>query len=280
MNNSYRGIFVTDLDGTLRQDGRITEQDRLALAALAEHNILRVIATGRSLHSARICLEPDFPADCLILSTGNQIMNWKTGEILFSSFLPGHAVRDICRLLTALDMNFMVHDEFPDNHRFAFRRSEHRVNDFERRLDLHAALGRELDNSVETASQIVAIVDADHETLHERVARDLDNLSVIRATSPLDGRSVWIEIFAANVSKADGIRRIVEHHGLHGVPMAAIGNDHNDKDMLDLAHLAYRVGNSHLCPDARYITAPDTNGAVAFAIGHYTDTLHSGMKHT
>lgn len=279
MNRSYEGIFVTDLDGTLMQGGRIARKDRAALEALKEHNILRVIATGRSLHSARTCLDPDFPVDFLILSTGNQVLNWKTGEILFSSFLPGRAVHDICQLLAELDLSFMVHDEFPDNHLFAFHRSEHRVADFERRLALHAALGRELDDSVEAASQVVIIVDAGQEALHERLVRTLGDLSVIRATSPLDGRSVWIEIFAATVSKADGIRRIVEHHGLHGVPVAAIGNDHNDKDMLDVAHLAYRVDNSHLARDGRYITAPDTNGAVAFAIGHYTDTLHSGMTH-
>jgi len=280
MNRSYRGIFVTDLDGTLMQGGRIAAQDRAALEALKERNILRVIATGRSLHSIQTCLEPDFPTDFLILSTGNQIVNWKTGELLFSSRLPGQMVSDICRLLADLDLSFMVHEEFPDNHYFAFRRSEQRVEDFERRLALHAAFGHELDGSIKSASQIIAIVDAGNETLHEHVARRLHDLSVIRATSPLDGRSLWIEIFAAKVSKAEGIRRIAEHHGLHGVPVAAIGNDHNDKDMLDLAHLAYRVDNSHLHQDARYITAPDSNGAVAFAIGHYTDTLQSGMTHT
>jgi hypothetical protein len=279
MKPSCRGIFVTDLDGTLRQDGQIAQQDRAALTRLAGHNVLRVIATGRSLHSVRTCLEPDFPVDFLILSTGNQILNWKTGEVLFSSLLPDRAVREICHLLEELDLSFMVHDEFPDNHRFAFRRSGRRVEDFERRLALHAPLGRELDDCGAPASQVVAIVDAGQESLHEHLARKLHDLSVIRATSPLDGRSVWIEIFAAAVSKADGIRRIVEHHGLRGLPVAAIGNDHNDKDMLDLAHLAYRVGNSHLDPDARYIAAPDSNGAVAFAIGHYTDTLHSGMTH-
>lgn len=280
MNRSYQGIFATDLDGTLMHGGRIAAEDRAALETLKERNILRVIATGRSLHSARTCLEPGFPADYLVLSTGNQVLNWQTEEMLFSSLLPGRAVHEICRLLTDLDLSFMVHDAFPDNHRFAFHRSGRRVEDFERRLALHAPLGRKLEGRAETASQVVAIVDAGHETLHEHVARRLHDLSVIRATSPLDGRSLWIEIFAAKVSKAEGIRRIAEHHGLHGVLVAAIGNDHNDKDMLDLAHLAYRVDNSHLHQDARYITAPDSNGAVAFAIGHYTDTLQSGMTHT
>jgi hypothetical protein len=42
---------------------------------------------------------------------------------------------------------------------------------------------------------------------------------------------------------------IVNHHGLHGALMAAIGNDHNDKDMLDLAHFSYRVDDAFLDDD-------------------------------
>ena len=50
--DAYRGIFVSDLDGTLLRGGRIPEDDRDALAGLRDCGVLRVIATGRSLHSA------------------------------------------------------------------------------------------------------------------------------------------------------------------------------------------------------------------------------------
>ena len=278
--DAYRGIFVSDLDGTLLRKGRISEDDRHALASLRGHGVLRVIATGRSLHSAEACLPEDFPVDYLILSTGNQIMDWRTREVLRSSGLPGEDVRAICTFLRGLGVSFMVHDDFPHNHRFAYHRGEARVEDFERRLALHAQGGREESccREMPGASQIVAIVDADREALHGHVARSLKNHSVIRATSPLDGRSVWIEIFAANVSKAAGIRHIIEHHGLHGALMAAIGNDHNDRDMLDLANVPFKVDDAFLDDDDRYITTPDNNDAVAYAVAHYMEILNSGMK--
>lgn len=278
--DAYRGIFVSDLDGTLLRGGRISEDDRDALAGLRDCGVLRVIATGRSLHSAQKCLAEDFPVDYLILSTGNQIMDWRTREVLRSSRLPGEDVRAICTFLRGLGVSFMVHDDFPHNHRFAYHRGEARVEDFERRLAIYAQVGREepLCQAMPAASQIVAIVDAGREALHEHVARSLKNHSVIRATSPLDGRSVWIEIFAANVSKAAGIRHIVEHHGLHGALVAAIGNDHNDRDMLDLAHVPFKVGDAFLDDDDRYVTTPDNNDAVAYAVAHYMELLNSGMK--
>lgn len=273
----YRGIFVSDLDGTLLRGGRISPDDLAAFAGLREHGVLRVIATGRSLHSAASCLPEDFPADYVILSTGNQLVHWPSREVLRSSYLLGSEIQDICVILRGLDLNFMIHDVFPHNHGFSFSRGPKRVEDFERRLALHAHHGREADGCAGEASQILAIVDAADADLYARIARDLDGLSVIRATSPLDGNSVWIEIFAGGVSKAAGVRDIVDRHGLQDALLAAIGNDHNDRDMLDMAHVPFKVQNSFLDGEDRYLTAPDTTDAVARAIAQYTDMLQAGI---
>lgn len=279
MIGPYRGIFVSDLDGTLLRDGRISTDDLDALSRLGELGILRVIATGRSLYSAQACLPFDFPVDYLVLSTGNQVINWQTREMLRSLSLSGQEVQDICAFLRQLEVNFMVHDDFPDNHRFAYHRGKARISDFERRLAMYEAHCREeaACGKMNNASQILAIVDAGEAVLHDLIARELGNHSVIRATSPLDDRSIWIEIFAQNVSKADGIMHIVDHHGLHGALMAAIGNDHNDKDMLNLAHIPFRVDDAFLDDDEKYITTPSNTSAVAFAIAHFMDILHSDM---
>lgn len=275
----YRGIFVSDLDGTLLRDGRISPEDLEAFAALGGRGILRVIATGRSLHSAEACLPGSFPADYLVLSTGNQVMHWGTREVLRSSRLLADEIQAICSSLRGLGLNFMVHDDFPGNHGFAFSRGHKRVEDFERRLALHAAHGREMNGCawMDVASQVLAVVDAEDEGLHELLAREFAGQSVIRATSPLDGRSVWIEIFAAGVSKAKGVQDIVERHGLREALIAAIGNDHNDRDMLDMAHVPFKIGNSFL-GDGSYITAPNTSDAVARAIAHYTELLQADAE--
>ncbi len=274
---AYRGIFVSDLDGTLLRGGRISPEDLAAFDGLHAHGVLRVIATGRALHSAEACLPADFPADYVILSTGNQVVHWKTREVLRSSCLLGDEIQGICSTLRGMGMSFMIHDDFPHNHGFAFSRGAKRVGDFERRLALHAPNGREMNGCVdmERASQVLAIADAEDEGLYARIVRELAGCSVIRATSPLDGSSVWIEIFATGVSKAAGVTDIVNRHNLHGAPVAAIGNDHNDRDMLDMAHMPFKIEDSFL-GDEKYLTAPNTNDAVARAIAHYTEMLQAG----
>jgi HAD superfamily hydrolase (TIGR01484 family) len=281
MNATYHGIFVSDLDGTLLRDGRISAGDMQAFDGLREHKILRVIATGRSLYSAKACLSDDFPADYLILSTGNQIVNWPTGEVVRSASLSAAQVRDICLFLRSLEVSFMVHEDFPHNHRFSFHKGAKNVADFDRRLALYASHAQEMTNCPGDvpASQIVVIVDSDDLTMHDRIVARLEKNSVIRATSPLDDTSVWIEIFATDVSKATGIAHLVERHGLHGLPSAAIGNDHNDRDMLDFVGMPFKVAGAFLDND-NYITTPESGDAVAFAIARYINAIHSGMTDT
>lgn len=280
MTAPYKGIFVSDLDGTLLRGGRISEQDIRALHGLKDQGILRVIATGRSLYSAHSCLAHDFPADYLILSTGNQIVTWPAQEVMRSASMSGSEVRDICLFLRTLGVSFMVHENFPHNHRFAYHRGRIGVQDFDRRLARYENHSREQMDCIDisTASQIVVIVDGNDAAMHDRIVGKLEKNSVIRATSPLDGQSVWIEIFAADVSKASGIKHLVDHHGLHGVLSAAIGNDHNDRDMLDLVHMPFKVADAFLDGENRYITTPENCDAVAFAIAQYMETIQSGTN--
>jgi hydroxymethylpyrimidine pyrophosphatase-like HAD family hydrolase len=66
-----RGLFVTDLDGTLlRSDRTFAQSDLKALHRLGELHIIRVIATGRSIFSFNTVVDSALPIDYVIFSTG------------------------------------------------------------------------------------------------------------------------------------------------------------------------------------------------------------------
>jgi hypothetical protein len=50
--------------------------------------------------------------------------------------------------------------------------------------------------------------------------------------------------------------------------------------MLDMAHIPFKVGNSHLDGEDSYLTVPDTQDAVALAIAQYTQMLQAGATGT
>ena len=74
-------LLATDLDGTLlNAERRAGERDLGTLRELAAAGVCRAAVTGRSLHSVRRVLPPDFPIDYLVFSSGTGILDWRSGE--------------------------------------------------------------------------------------------------------------------------------------------------------------------------------------------------------
>lgn len=278
---SYRGIFVSDLDGTLLDtQARISTKNQQAFDKLGQHGILRIIATGRSLHSVNQCLPDNFPVDYVILSTGSHLMDWTSKKNLLATSFTSASTSAIWTELYRMRTNFMAHGPIPENHRFYFWQTADDVPDFSRRLQLYAPWAKAAANcpSDFAASQFLVIAPREKYRIIEHIRAVLSHCSIITATSPLDHESWWIEIFPSQVSKATGVFRIQDCTKTTDLPVGAVGNDFNDQDMLEYAHFSYRVENATFGPDDRYISVPaNTNHGVAFAIEDYLQ--RKSVKH-
>lgn len=243
-------LIATDLDGTLLgPDRSISEANLAALHALGERGVVRVVATGRSGYSAHQVLPPSTPIDYLVVSSGAGIIRWSDGAYLHTQGLRGDQTAAAVQAFVALEVDFMVHDPIPDNHRFRFRRAQGCI-DFERRLAHYEAFATEhvlaeAGAWASEACQLVAVHDADRDDVLPEIETRLSELTVVRTTSPLDHGSVWIEVFPATVSKSQACAWIAERHGLTSADVAAVGNDTNDLDMLHWAGRSFAVGNAH-----------------------------------
>jgi len=272
----YRGIFVSDLDGTLLgAEAKISATNRLAFESLGNNGILRVIATGRSLHSVRRCLSPDFPVDYVILSTGNHLMNWAQARHVRKHGFSEHETAHVAAILRSIRLNFMMHGEIPENHHFYYSEFAPHLPDFSRRVALYEPYARELARCPTTfcASQFLVVL-PEGQTDREQLRSTLAPWSVIFATSPLDHASIWVEIFPENVSKSSGIAWIQQYLRLENTLVGAIGNDFNDQDMLDSAQHAYRVDNATFSGNGHYRNVPtNEHDGVAFAIQDFLQRI-------
>jgi hypothetical protein len=254
-------MVVTDLDGTLFQPhARLSPVDRDTLLALGAGGTRRVAATGRSLFSARKVMGAEFPIDYLVFSSGAGVLAWPSQSLLRSSSLSAADVETAARVLLEAGLDFMVHRPIPDNHHFRYYAASGRENpDFRRRCEIYSEFARAGDPQApvfEEACQLLA-VDADPRSgRHEVLRRRLAHLQVIRATSPLDGRSVWIEIFPRSVSKALGAAWLAEREGIDPREVLAVGNDYNDLDLLQWAGSSFVVANAPADLRARFRTVP------------------------
>ncbi|HCY87103.1 MAG TPA: HAD family phosphatase [Desulfobacteraceae bacterium] len=248
-------LFVTDFDGTLLSDDRrIHPRDLDTLARLKDNDIITAIATGRSLFSFYRALNQmgldaeRLPVDYLIFSTGAGITSLESGNLLLSRDIPTSGIKEICRCFDGMGFDYMVHKAIPDTPYFLYRENGLNHNpDFYHRIRLYPDFGRPLDAEptlYDRATEVLAILPGGVRpgTL-ATIQAHLAGFSVIHATSPLDHRSAWIEVFHPEVSKSRSVGWLARRLGIRQEQVVAVGNDYNDRDLLDWAGLGFLVSN-------------------------------------
>ena len=233
----------SDLDGSLKDNRQNIPQTNLdTLTELGRLGIVRVLATGRSLYSARKVIAPDFPIDYLVFSSGAGIMDWQNQKLLCSHHLYEDCTVEITSFLKDNSLDFMLHGSIPDNHHFVYHQHTQNNHDFKRRLDLYAdfSLPMNWQQRYGPCSECIVIVSAEKtEEIYGILKQNLPQFSIIRATSPLDQQSGWLEIFPTQVSKSQAAEWLTAHLGISG--HMAFGNDYNDLDLLHWTDQAFVV---------------------------------------
>ncbi len=247
MSKVQPNMIISDLDGTLlSNENSFHKRDMKTLYSLGKNNIIRVIATGRNLFSAKKVLNDDFPIDYLIFSSGAGVYNWQTKKLIHSNYLENKDVKDISKILINNDVDFMIHEMIPENHKFVYHKAHENNIDFNNRCKLYKDFAVPLDVSTElykNACQIIAIF-PNKVHLFENMKRKFSDIKVIRATSPLDGESIWMEIFPIHVSKGHGVEWLCNYLGIDKNSTLGVGNDYNDLDLLEFTRYSYMVENS------------------------------------
>ncbi|MCD6117824.1 HAD family phosphatase [bacterium] len=246
MKNSNIKMILTDFDGTLfRSDRAVSRRDWNTLISLGENSVTRVVATGRSYFSFSNVVSNDFPIDFLIFSSGAGIMDWKTGKILKKHSMHPDYVETMIDKLIKMNVDFFVHYPVPENHAFKYFYSGREETDFSARVALYEDYAEPLNGRAEKfgpACQFIVIIPND-EDRYFSITDELKGTHIIRSTSPLDGESIWIEIFPPEVSKSSAAEWLCKFIGIEQKTTFGIGNDYNDIDLLKWTEKSAVVSN-------------------------------------
>jgi Cof subfamily protein (haloacid dehalogenase superfamily) len=240
-------MVVTDLDGTLLNSNReVSSEDFNTLIELGEQGIIRVIATGRSPFSFQRVMPAEFPIDYLVFSSGAGIMDYRTKEILYTKNLPEQIVRTIASQLHEMDVTFKVLAPVPDNHYYVYYQNGELHPDFARRMELYRGFEKPISfdpPNFGEACQFLIILPPDPARFEELKAL-FHGVKVIRATSPLDHESIWMEIYHEEVSKGNAVESLCKTHQIKHSEVLGIGNDYNDTDLLGFVGNPFVVANA------------------------------------
>jgi hypothetical protein len=215
------------------------------------------------------------PVDYLIFSTGAGVMDYPGGRILRNIALAPEHVLSISSVLDQLRLDYMIHRPVPDTVHFIYSQHNPGNTDFIRRLQIYKFFATPLSPAMLAgfggATEVLCIVSQDHgHQIAARLAGIFKQFSVIKATSPLDGKSLWIEIFAPSVSKSKAAKWLAETCGVIRDMVCAVGNDYNDEDLLRWAGQSFVVANSPQVLQTQFKTvASNNNGGVAEAAARW-----------
>lgn len=226
-------MFVTDFDGTLADDNsEVSESTISELEKLTSKDIVRVVATGRSLFSLKTVIDSNFPIDFLVFSSGIGVYDWKNQILLQENSINEEDTSNIYNYLVENDYDFMVQLPVPNNHFFHHKSSGKLNEDFNTRVNYYESHGVEtIVDCPQNSSQFVIICPEEADSLRV-ITEKFNHLKVVKATSPLDRKSIWVEILPQGISKASGIEFLRKRLDVHINEIVSVGNDYYDLDML------------------------------------------------
>lgn len=235
----YR-LAVADVDGTLvERGGDVPPEAREAIRRFREAGGIFVLATGRPLPGVLHYLEDLELPDPAIILNGAQVYDRKQGQVIYHRSLSREVTLRAVELCRQFDLEpFLYYDG-----QVYVRGPGSRVSHYERKDRLSCqpvgdlrtlALGRE-----EGAAKILFIGPVEEGfALGESLRREGFSIHVVQSDAD------FVEILPPGTSKGVALRWLRERLGIPREEVMAIGDQQNDRELLEEAGCGVAVANA------------------------------------
>lgn len=259
----FKAVFI-DIDGTLiKSDHSISKATISILQQLKEKNIIVILVSARPLHGILpIAQKVDLLDSPISSLNGSYIAS--NGTIIFESLID---VDTVARLHKALQLYNATIIYYEKMQWFAAIKNKHAIKEqkitevpitiqpFETTL-AHWKATKSGPNKILVIAEpnVVAKIQQD-------LKPDFD-------LNMWTSKPVYLEMMNRNASKSKAIQFLMERYKLRQPEIIAIGDNFNDKEMIEYAGLGIAMGNA---PDevkaaANYVTDTNNNDGVAKAL--------------
>ncbi len=264
----FRAIAL-DLDGTLtNHDKVVTPRTRQALLLAESKGAIIILASGRPTYGivpVAECLDLEKRGGYILSYNGGNIVNAKTGEKLFSQFLPDAVIPILYKYAKEKNHALLgyagneIITEMPDDQ---YVKEESRINKMNiRKVDnLLDALEPHPTKLLMTGDP-TDMIKAEKE-LVEILGEKMD----IFRSAPF-----FLELVPKGIDKAQSLLRLLSKINLTPADLMAFGDGYNDLSMLKLAGVGVAMANAapEVRADADYVTLSNEEDGVAEALLHF-----------
>ena len=264
----YRAIAL-DLDGTLTNHEKVvTPKTREALLQASAKGAVIILASGRptyGIEPVAECLELNKQGGYILSYNGGNIVNAKTGEKLFSQFLPDEVIPELYayaeengHALLGYAGNEII-TEMPDDQ---YVKEESRINKMNIRKveNLFEALEPHPTKLLMTGDPTLML--KAEEELVEKLG---DRMDIFRSAP------FFLELVPKGIDKAKSLTRLLAKINLTPSDLIAFGDGYNDLSMLKLAGMGVAMENAapEVRAEADYVTLSNEEDGVAAALEHF-----------
>ena len=264
----FRAIAL-DLDGTLtNHDKVVTPRTRQALLKAQELGTVIILASGRPTYGivpVAECLELEKRGGYILSYNGGNIVNAKTGEKLFSQFLPNAVIPILYKYAKEKNHALLgyagneIITEMPDD---PYVKEESRIN----KMNI-----RKVDNLLDALephpTKLLMTGDpTDMLKAEEELVEILGEKMDIFRSAPF-----FLELVPKGIDKAQSLLRLLSKINLTPADLIAFGDGYNDLSMLKLAGVGVAMANAapEVRADADYVTLSNEEDGVAAALLHF-----------
>ncbi|MFQ5855218.1 MAG: Cof-type HAD-IIB family hydrolase [Anaerolineae bacterium] len=258
-------LVAVDLDGTLiGPDLQVQPRDREAIGRARAAGVRITIATGRGFPVTQEYARDLGLATPVICYQGGLVKDPATGEVLYEATLPSEAYAEAVQLAQEQDLDFHV---YAGNIAYLTELRRSRAF-YDRWFSLPFRQVHDL------------VTELDHPPVKFLITADEDEADQIEKVwkAHFDGRlqivrshPLFVEGTSLGVSKGNALAHLAEHLGIAQEAVIAIGDNDNDRSMIQWAGLGVVVGNApdSLKADADYVAPVQSEAAVAHVIQRF-----------
>lgn len=241
MNNEKK-ILVLDIDGTLTNSNKeITANTKKGIMEIQKRGHIVVLASGRPAKGMKKYadeLELEAYGGYLLAFNGGQIMNCRTGEIVFQKPLPVQVLPGLCRFAQEKDCGLLTY--MGDTIILGTRSDEY--------VELESRINGMPVQPVENFMHFIdfevpkCLLTADPEKapLYEEELREqYQDIAGVYRSEPF-----FIEIMPKGVDKAASLDRMLASVGLTRDNAVCCGDGFNDRTMIEYAGVGVAMGNA------------------------------------
>ncbi|MBC8586511.1 Cof-type HAD-IIB family hydrolase [Youxingia wuxianensis] len=259
-------VLALDIDGTLYNDKKeITPRVKKAIQAAQERGTIIVLSSGRpkpGMVKAVQELDLENTGGYVLTCNGGQVSHCKTGETVFEKAISSDCIKEIYNFAKLYGLPLMTHEGNCVVTEY----------DLDPYIRFEAAVNgipvRKIDNFKEYIKfpviKCIATGDGDLLGKLEPIAQAQlgDRLSIFRS------ESFFLEFMAGEVTKAYGLKKLLEHLGLSVSQLVACGDSFNDISMISYAGLGVAMANANgqVQAAADYVTLSNEEDGVAHVI--------------